>query len=89
MSRGPPAYPDADTSEIIVQGHTSRPTSFVVRKYSNPAVQIRQPEEYLPEEKHDYKFEGFGLFWEADAVARCLKGEQELRAASCEGQRGV
>jgi dihydrodiol dehydrogenase / D-xylose 1-dehydrogenase (NADP) len=25
---------------------------------------------------HDHTFDGFGLYWEADAVARCLRGER-------------
>jgi len=26
----------------------------------------------------DMSFDGFGLYWEADAVARCLKGGRRL-----------
>jgi hypothetical protein len=32
----------------------------------------------LPEEHFDRKFDGVGWNWEADEVARCLKGELQI-----------
>jgi hypothetical protein len=59
-------------SEIIIQGYTSRPQKFVIRRLVNPAGEDRV---FHPDELHDHSFDGFGLYWEADAVARCLRGE--------------
>jgi hypothetical protein len=61
-------------SEILIQGHTSRPQSYTVRKYREPTKQAQGKESFHEDEVHDHKFDGFGLFWEADAVARSLKG---------------
>ena len=62
-------------SEILVQGHTSRPQSYTIKKYRNPAKQAQGAEDFQADQVHDHKFEGFGLYWEADAVARALRGE--------------
>ncbi|ORX38668.1 hypothetical protein BD324DRAFT_608065 [Kockovaella imperatae] len=56
--------------EIVVQGHTSRPVGYTVRRLIDPS---RSDGKYHPDEVHDMGFEGFGLSWEADQVARCLK----------------
>lgn len=61
-------------SEILVQGHTSRPQSYTLRKYRQPTKQAQGKESYDEDEQHDHRFDGFGLYWEADAVARSLKG---------------
>ena len=55
-----------------MQGHTSRPTGYIVRRLvdqGNSKVGLDKGEE------HDMSFEGFGLGWEADEVARCLRGQ--------------
>lgn len=36
----------------------------------DPSKEGRQ---FHPDEAHDLSFGGFGLYWEADAVARCLR----------------
>lgn len=55
--------------------HTSRPQSYVIRRLADPAACKRN---FLPDEVVDMSFDGFGLYWEADAVARCLKGGRRL-----------
>ena len=59
-------------SEIIVQGHTSRPQSYIIRKLKEP---LTDRSEFHPDKVIDMSFGGFGLYWEADEVARCLKGK--------------
>jgi len=46
--------------------HTSRPQSYVIRRLADPAACERN---FLPDEVVDMSFDGFGLYWEADAVA--------------------
>jgi hypothetical protein len=53
---------------------TSRPLKYIVRKLVHPEKEDRV---FHPDEVYDHTFEGFGLYWEADAVARCLRGEQQ------------
>ncbi|KAK4685059.1 hypothetical protein P7C73_g5098, partial [Tremellales sp. Uapishka_1] len=55
-------------SEILVRGHTSRPQSYVVRLWDDPKART-----FLPDKVVDMAFEGFGLYWEADEVARNLR----------------
>lgn len=58
------------TGEILVESrYTSRPQRFVIRRYADRSSGQR----YLPDEVVDHSFDAFGLCWEADAVARCLK----------------
>ncbi|TYJ56061.1 hypothetical protein B9479_003171 [Cryptococcus floricola] len=57
------------TGEIIVQGHTSRPQSFTIRRLVDPE---EEGGEWQEDEQVDMSFDGFGLYWEADEVARCL-----------------
>nr|WPS94661.1 dimeric dihydrodiol dehydrogenase [Naematelia aurantialba]WPS94686.1 dihydrodiol dehydrogenase / D-xylose 1-dehydrogenase [Naematelia aurantialba] len=58
--------------EITVQGHASRPQKYIVRTFADPASEDnKEGKEIL----FDMTFDSFGLYWEADAVARCLKGE--------------
>jgi dihydrodiol dehydrogenase / D-xylose 1-dehydrogenase (NADP) len=52
---------------------TSRPLKYIVRKLVNPEKEDRV---FHADEVHDHTFDGFGLYWEADAVARCLRGER-------------
>lgn len=56
--------------EIIVTGLTSRPQGYLVRRLVDPSKEGRN---FQSDETHDLSFEGFGLYWEADAVARCLR----------------
>ncbi len=60
-----------ENSELIVQGHTSRPQKYIIRRMINPEAGDGK---FHPDQIVDLSFEGFGLFWEADEVARCLKG---------------
>jgi dihydrodiol dehydrogenase / D-xylose 1-dehydrogenase (NADP) len=55
-------------SEIIVQGMACRPSKYIIRRFAE------KEDEESTEELIDMSFDGFGLYWEADAVARCLKG---------------
>ena len=58
---------------------TPRPFTFAIKRYvENP---VKGSSKYEPEEIVDKTFDGFGLFWEADAVARCLKGMLLLSTA--------
>lgn len=69
---------DDPFSEITVSGHTSRPQTYAVRKHKDPSKPARTTDSFSDPELHDHSFEGFGLYWEADAVARCLsKGLKE------------
>jgi hypothetical protein len=79
MDTGTVNFVSLTDREIFVQGHTSRPQSFTIKKHRDPTKQAQGPESYHAEEKHEHKFEGFGLYWEADAVARTLRGELEIR----------
>ncbi|OCF37777.1 dimeric dihydrodiol dehydrogenase [Kwoniella heveanensis BCC8398] len=56
--------------EILVHGYTSRPTGYTIRRFIDPESEGAKchPDE---EVKHD--IQGFGLYWEADEVARCLR----------------
>ncbi|WVN90151.1 uncharacterized protein L203_105387 [Cryptococcus depauperatus CBS 7841] len=56
--------------EILVHGHTSRPQKYRIRRLSDLE---KEDGGYLPDELVDMSFDGFGLYWEADAVARCLQ----------------
>lgn len=57
-----------------MHGHTSRPQKYTVRKLKEPTKEHNGSESgFSPDEEHDHSFDGFGLYWEADAVARCLK----------------
>ncbi len=58
-------------SEITVQGFTSRPTKYTIKRLINPE---KENGKFHPDEAIDLSFEGFGLYWEADAVARNLRG---------------
>lgn len=53
-------------------GHTSRPNGFIVRKYKDPSDENSA---FLPDEVHENDFKAHGLAYEADAFARCLRGE--------------
>lgn len=55
--------------EILVHGYTSRPQKYTFRKFLNPEEEDGNYED----ETIDMSFGGFGLYWEADAVARCLR----------------
>ncbi|WWD18925.1 hypothetical protein CI109_103381 [Kwoniella shandongensis] len=56
--------------EIHVHGYTSRPTGYTLKRLANPEDEGGK---FLPDENVDMDFDGFGLYWEADQVARCLK----------------
>ncbi|WWC63118.1 uncharacterized protein I303_105718 [Kwoniella dejecticola CBS 10117] len=56
--------------EILVQGITSRPQSYIIRRLKDPS---KEGGEYLEDELVDMSFEEGGLVFEADHVARCLK----------------
>ncbi|WVQ74807.1 hypothetical protein IAR50_004413 [Cryptococcus sp. DSM 104548] len=58
------------TGEIIVQGITSRPQSYTIRRLVDPE---KEGGEWQEDEQVQMDFEGFGLYWEADEVARCLE----------------
>lgn len=55
--------------EILVHGFTSRPQKYTFRRLLNPEIEDGNYED----ETIDMSFDGFGLYWEADAVARCLR----------------
>ncbi|ORY35372.1 hypothetical protein BCR39DRAFT_509126 [Naematelia encephala] len=57
--------------EITVQGYTSRPQKYIIHTYpeQGEGEGKSEPKDILV----DMSFDGFGLYWEADAVARCLK----------------
>lgn len=57
-----------------MQGHTSRPQKYIIRRLIDPKAGNG---EFHPDEVVDMSFDGFGLYWEADAVARCLKGQSQ------------
>ena len=59
------------SSEIIVQGSSACPKKYIIRRMIDPS---KGDGKFLPDKVIDMSFEGFGLFWQADAVARCLKG---------------
>ncbi|WVR07379.1 hypothetical protein IAU60_004420 [Kwoniella sp. DSM 27419] len=64
--------------EILVHGHTSRPQKYTIRLLVDPS---KEGYDHHPDQVVDMSFGGFGLYWEADAVARCLRdGKKE-----CEG----
>ncbi|WVQ82028.1 hypothetical protein IAT38_004156 [Cryptococcus sp. DSM 104549] len=56
--------------EIHVHGHTSRPQKYTIKRLANPE---EEGGKFLPDEVVDMSFGGFGLYWEADEVARCLR----------------
>lgn len=64
--------------EIIVHGITSCPKGYTVKRYRNPDEEALHDDAaesiYLPDEHHAEEFEGVGWHFEADAVARCLRG---------------
>jgi hypothetical protein len=64
----------ANASEIILPGALSacRPEQIVVRKYKGelPLKLAREWEDT----KYDFPIQGTGLHWEADAVARYVRG---------------
>lgn len=66
-------------SEISVIGHTSRPSGYIVRKFKDPSDENSG---FLPDEKVENDFSAGGLGYEADAFARCLKGESSLHHLS-------
>ncbi len=71
MSR---ASSDHYSSTIIVSPLAPRPTKFIIREErvitGNPFEK-----DYKPDVVVEHDFPGFGLYWEADAVARSLRGE--------------
>lgn len=68
-------YDYTPCSEVLVgPAAPARPSFIKVRKYKD-AHPIKMASGY--EETHlDFPIQGTGLNWEADAVARCIKGEQ-------------
>lgn len=59
--------------EIIVTGiHSARPESFVFRRFKDASKGAGGG---VDEQAFDHNFEGFGLMFEADEAARCLRGE--------------
>lgn len=62
--------------EISVSGHTSRPNGYIVRKFKDPSDENSA---FLPDQVHTNDFECNGLGYEADAFARCLRGEPSTR----------
>lgn len=56
-------------SEIIVQGSAPRPETYVIRRFAG-ADGVKPDDERLGS-----GFDWFGVYWEADAVARCLRGQ--------------
>ena len=79
-SQGPRSLA-ANCREIIVRGATARPTGYTIKRFANPTEERLHSEgdtnDMLPEEHFDRKFDGVGWNWEADDVARCLKGESQ------------
>jgi hypothetical protein len=57
--------------EIIVQNVACCPTTYIVRTYADDKVEGSKQ----TDETRGQAYEGFGLYWEADAVARCLGRE--------------
>ena len=55
---------------------TSRPDAYTIRKYTDPksAALHAVEKRFGKEERHEFEFQGVGWNWEADAVARCLRG---------------
>ena len=63
----------------MVRGSTSRPDSYKIKRYAHPTEETLHSDaddEWLEDENHSMKFDGVGWNWEADEVARCLKGVQ-------------
>ncbi|WWC90848.1 uncharacterized protein L201_005785 [Kwoniella dendrophila CBS 6074] len=56
--------------EILVQGSTYRPQSYIIRRLKDPSKECGG---YLEDELVDMTFEEIGLVFEADHVAKCLK----------------
>ena len=50
---------------------TARPDKFIVRR-----SKIGRGAQDYTEELHEFPIEGMGLHWEADAVARSIRGEK-------------
>jgi dihydrodiol dehydrogenase / D-xylose 1-dehydrogenase (NADP) len=65
------------SSEIIVGGIACRPNKYTIRRKVEKA---KDSDKGYEEEVVDMDFPGFGLYWEADAVARALRGTHQ---ASC------
>ncbi len=55
--------------EILLPWATARPETFIIRR-SQPG---RGAQDYT-EDVHEFPIIGQGLHWEADAVARCIRG---------------
>lgn len=64
----------ADVSEIIINDGLSRLTTFTIRRANYDGKQL-QPTSWEEDEVIEQGFKGFGLQYEADAVARSLRGE--------------
>lgn len=61
-------------SEVLVgSAAPARPSFIKIRKYKD-AQPIKMASSY-EETQLDFPIQGTGLNWEADAVARCIKGE--------------
>ena len=56
--------------EIILPWPAARPDKFTIRR----SVVGRGPQDYT-EEVREFPIQGTGLNWEADAVARYIRGE--------------
>ncbi|GAA6039636.1 hypothetical protein JCM8097_002229 [Rhodosporidiobolus ruineniae] len=64
------------TGSIIIPPGASRPEKLTVRRYKKPAHPMLAPD--WDEEVFNFPIQGFGLHWEADAVARSIRdGEKE------------
>ncbi len=67
-----------DLGDILVHGGASRPDGYTIRKYKNPKSAGVHDVSGIYEDKQEkvnFEFKGVGWNWEADAVARCLRGE--------------
>ena len=78
-------YIFCDRREVLLPWPTSRPERFIIRR----SRVGRGPQEYSEEVK-EFPIDGIGLYWEADAVARDIRGKscQSYGSASTELRAG-
>ena len=62
--------------EVLLPWATARPERFTVRR-----SQVGRGAQDYTEEVHEFPIVGMGLHWEADAVARDIRGTHEVRTA--------
>lgn len=63
--------------EILVQGPPARPTALIIRRREEGS------REFAPDEVREFPIDNVGLYWEADGVARSLRGKSSTRTDKC------